>query len=59
MFQLPTNSKVPQENYTVFFTYPESPWSGFHIDFAGPMVEQIYFVLVAAYNKLSGIFQMA
>lgn len=39
------------ENHIVFMANLESPWSRFHIDFAGPIKGQHCFILFDAYSK--------
>ena len=40
------------------WTFPSKPWSGIHIDFAGPISGTTYLVVVDAYSKFSEVVKM-
>ena len=51
-------AKSPRKTTLSSWPIPESPWLRLHIDFAGPLNGQYYFILVDAYSKWPEIFQM-
>ena len=40
------------------WTFPSKPWSGIHIDFAGPISGTMYFVVVDAYSKFPEVVKI-
>ena len=38
--------------------YPEGPWRRVHIDFAGPVEERMFLIVVDAYSKWSEVLEM-
>ena len=49
----------PAKSHTHPWTYPSHAWSRIHVDFAGPISNQMYFVIVDAYSKYPEVIKMA
>jgi len=40
------------------WSYPTKPWTGIHVDYAGPVNGSMYLVVVCAYSKYPKIVKM-
>ena len=49
----------PAKSHTHPWTYPSHAWSRIHVDFAGPISNQMYFVIVDAYSKYPEVIKMS
>jgi hypothetical protein len=48
----------PPKAKTHFWEYPSAPWERIHIDFAGPIFEHMFLVIVDAYSKWIEVYPM-
>ena len=46
-------------SHTHLWTYPSHAWSRIHVDFAGPISNQMYFVIVGVYSKYTEFIKMS
>ena len=49
----------PAKSHTYPWTCPSHAWSRIHVDFAGPISNQMYFVMVDAYSKYPEVIKMS
>ena len=40
------------------WTWPSKPWTRVHVDFAGPFMGKMFFILVDAHSKWPEVFEM-
>ena len=50
---------APAKSHTHPWTYPSHAWSQIHVDFAGPISNQMCFVIVDAYSKYPEVIKMS
>lgn len=54
-----TNTNDPRKSMTIPWSRPQRPWERIHIDFAGPVNNCYYFIIIDAYSKYPEIFKMS
>lgn len=53
-----TNAKAPRKEVLHAWPRPDRPWQRIHVDFAGPMDNDYFFIIVDAYSNWPEIFKM-